>query len=135
LQAYVQFVGPKFDLDKRDAFSAADVFVLPSHSEGAPIAILEALGSGCPVLTTKASPWEDIVIHDCGWWTDISVEAIANALQDVLQQPKTVLWAKGQRGKQLVSRKYTWLGIAEQTLALYEWLIDGSEQPDLVVME
>lgn len=135
LQPYVQFVGPQYNQEKRDAFAAADVFVLPSHSEGAPMAILEALGAGIPVFTTKASPWSDLHTHDCGWWTDISVEAITDALQDVLQRPSEDLRAMGRRGRQLVSEKYTWSQVAEQTLILYEWLLSGGDHPVFVVKE
>jgi len=135
LQPHVQFVGPKFDQDKRDAFAAADLFVLPSYSEGAPVVILEALGAGMPVLTTKASPWAELVTHECGWWTDISVEAISDALQDALQRPRTVLREMGQRGKKLVSERYAWPQIAGQTLTLYHWLLNGGEQPAFVIRE
>lgn len=135
LQTSVMFVGPQFDQDKRDAFAAADLFVLPSHSEGAPVAILEALGAGVPVLTTKASPWEELVTHQCGWWTDISVEAIKDALEDALRRSSTELKEMGQRGKKLVSEKYTWPQIAEQTLVLYEWLIHGGRAPDFVILD
>lgn len=135
LQPYVQFVGPQFGQDKRDAFGAADLFVLPSHSEGAPVTILEALGAGVPVLTTKSSPWEDLLTHDCGWWTDISVEGIAGALQDALRRPQCRLGEMGLRGKQLVSEKYTWPQIAGQTLALYDWLLSRGTKPTFIVGE
>lgn len=135
LSASVMFVGPLYGADKRDAFAAADVFVLPSHSEGAPVTILEALGAGIPVLTTKASPWEELLAHNCGWWTDISVEAITNALRDILHRSPENLSAMGQRGKRLVSEKYTWSQIAEHTLVLYDWLLNGGDQPAFVVKE
>lgn len=135
LSCQVMFVGPLHGKDKRDAFAAADVFVLPSYSEGAPVVILEALGAGVPVITTKASPWEELITHGCGWWTDSSVDAIADALLDVLPLPQTALKAMGQRGKQLVNEKYTWSRIAEQTIALYDWLLNGGEQPEFIITE
>ncbi|MEM4204151.1 MAG: glycosyltransferase, partial [Candidatus Methanomethylicaceae archaeon] len=42
LDEMVRFVGPLLDQPKRDAFAAAELFVLPSHSEGAPLVIPEA---------------------------------------------------------------------------------------------
>lgn len=133
LQSYVQFIGPQFDQDKRDAFSAADIFVLPSHSEGAPVVILEALGAAIPVLTTKGCPWEELIRHQCGWWTEVSEDAISAALQDVLQQLPSALRMMGQRGKNLVSEKYTWSHITRDTLTLYDWLLDGGEKPAFMV--
>ena len=135
LEPYVKFVGPLYDQDKVDAFAAADLFVLPSLSEGAPISILEALGAGIPVLTTEASPWEDLLRYRCGWWTDISEQGIADALDDVFRQPKAALNEMGERGRVLVANSYTWKRIAAQTSALYQWLLRGGSIPDFVMME
>lgn len=134
LQPYVRFVGPLYGQDKRDAFAAAEVFVLPSHSEGAPVVILEALGVGVPVLTTQASPWEELVTHQCGWWTAISQDAIADALRDALLQPPPALRAMGARGKDLIRARYTWASIARSTIELYQWLLGRANLPRFVIL-
>ena len=48
------FPGPVFGADKEAAFRCADAFILPSHSEGLPIAVLEAWSYGLPVFMTRA---------------------------------------------------------------------------------
>jgi glycosyltransferase involved in cell wall biosynthesis len=48
----VHFIGPQFGLDKDAAFRSSDAFVLPSLSEGMPLAVLEAWAHGLPVLMT-----------------------------------------------------------------------------------
>lgn len=135
LEPYVKFFGPQYDQDKIDAFKAADLFVLPSLSEGSPVAILEALGTGIPVLTTKATPWEDLLKYHCGWWVDISEQAMCDALKDVGQQPLTTLREMGQRGRDVVTKSYTWGQIGLKTLALYRWLLRGDPVPNFVMME
>ena len=45
--------------DLWNTYSFADVFVLPSWSEGFPYAIMEAMHTGLPIVTTKIRGMED----------------------------------------------------------------------------
>lgn len=49
----VRYLGYVSESTKHDLLAAADLFALPSRSEGQPIAILEALAHGTPVHTTR----------------------------------------------------------------------------------
>ena len=102
LKDKVIFINPIFNQLKRDAFSAADLFILPSYSEGAPMVILDSLATGVPVITTKASPWKDLLTYGCGWWVDISVNGICEALKHSVNLSKENLEEMGKRGKDLV---------------------------------
>jgi glycosyltransferase involved in cell wall biosynthesis len=135
MECGVTFVGSVDGQIKRDAFAAADLFVLPSHSEGAPMVILEALGASVPVLATKASPWQELEERKCGWLVDISAQALAEALRDATSRPADALKLMGQRGKELVAAHYTWAKSAEMTIELYEWLLHRRERPDFVVLD
>jgi glycosyltransferase involved in cell wall biosynthesis len=50
--ARIHWPGLLRDDAKWGAFTAAEAFILPSHQENFGIAVVEALGTGCPVLTT-----------------------------------------------------------------------------------
>lgn len=131
----VRFIGPVLGQAKRDTFAAADLFVLPSFSEGAPMVILEALGAGLPVLTTRASPWRDFLEYRCGWWTDIDAAAIRDALSEAARLTKQELIEMGMRGKALVATKYTWSRVGQMTSILYEWLLGRIPQPSFVSLD
>lgn len=134
LNDLVKFVDPVFNQLKRDAFSAADLFILPSYSEGAPMVILDALSAGVPVITTKASPWQDLSRYGCGWWVDISVNGICEALKHSVNLSKENLEEMGRRGKELVASKYTWTSLAQMTTDLYLWLLGFGKMPEFVFL-
>jgi D-inositol-3-phosphate glycosyltransferase len=55
---WIPFVPP----DKMEsAYQAADVLLLPSHSEGFPLAILEAMAVGLPVITSKGQTFAKLL--------------------------------------------------------------------------
>jgi glycosyltransferase involved in cell wall biosynthesis len=49
--------------DMRPFLHGADVFVLPSRWEGLPVALLEAMGAGLPVVATRVEGVEEVVEH------------------------------------------------------------------------
>ncbi len=128
----VMLVGALFDQVKRDAFAAAELFVLPSFNEAGPIVVLEALGAQLPVITTKASPWPELQQRSCGWWTDMTVEALTSALKDAFSRSSSALHAMGLRGKAFVRAEHTWTKAARMNMELYGWLLGEREQPSFV---
>jgi glycosyltransferase involved in cell wall biosynthesis len=69
-----------------DFYRASDVFLLASDYEGMPISVLEALGSGLPVVSTNAGEVKRVVKNNySGEVVDnLSKEAISGALNKVL---------------------------------------------------
>ena len=134
LADHVLFVGPLHGQAKRDAFAAADVFLLPSYSEGAPLVVLEALAAGVPVITTHGSPWKELIEHHCGWWTEINARAIGLAIMEALSCPAEDLKDMGRRGLDLVQTKYLWSRCAADSIRLYDWLLSRGKCPGCVAL-
>jgi glycosyltransferase involved in cell wall biosynthesis len=135
LQDRIKIIGPLFNQAKADAFAAAELFVLPSYSEGSPMVVLDSLAFGVPVITTKASTWSDLTDYNCGWWTDISTQAIAVALQEAVSMSAEEILQMGIQGKNLIASKYTWPQLAQKTIKLYDWLLGRNDKPDFVILD
>lgn len=89
LGAAVTLVGPLGQEDLPAQYAWADVFTLPSFAEGLPVVIMEALASGCVVVTTRIAGIPELVEDGV---TGVLVapgraEALAEALVDVGADP------------------------------------------------
>jgi len=51
--AGISFLGIRTGAEKWNEFALADIFILPSHSEDMPVAILEAMACGLPIIATS----------------------------------------------------------------------------------
>lgn len=123
LDRHVMFLGRRRDV--AELMSAADLFALPSRFEGLPLAVLEAMAAGLPVVATRVCGTAEAVRHGL---TGLLVEPgrpdlLAAALVEILTEPD---WAAqlGRRGKARASRCFSAARMARETLALYDetWL-------------
>lgn len=85
---HIHFLG--FRQDIPDLLAASDYFVLPSLWEGLPMALIEAMAAGLPVVATDVSGSRQVVVNG---ETGLLVapgdaQALANALQQLLSQPQ-----------------------------------------------
>ena len=132
LESCFEFVGEVEGRAKWDLYRGADLFVLPSHSENFGLVIAEALACGVPVITTRGTPWADLVTQRCGWWVDIGVEPLANALREAMNSSSEKRREMGGRGRELVAAKYGWPGLAGQMHSVYLWMLRQGSKPGCV---
>ncbi|WP_097056103.1 glycosyltransferase [Salinimicrobium sediminis] len=59
-----RIVLPGLRTNTKDFFSAMDIFMMSSQFEGLPIALLEAMSSGCAVVSTKAGGVVEVVRNE-----------------------------------------------------------------------
>lgn len=141
--ADVTFVGPVYDLEKTELYGRADVFVLPSHSENFGVVVLEALACGLPVITTKATPWRELagvgrpapppgVSDRAGWWIDVGVEPLVEALRDVRRADDAELARIRDNARWLACERYSWPAAARSMKQAYEWLLHGGAAPPCI---
>lgn len=108
-----------FRPDAREVMAAADIVVMPSVWEGLPIAGVEALSSGTPLVAAAAPGLED-------WLTDgrdarlvppDEPAALACALQDVVRDPE--LAARLSAGARETAEHYTAEAMVDKHMRLY----------------
>jgi glycosyltransferase involved in cell wall biosynthesis len=132
LSEVFRFIGEVDDHEKWNVLRAADLFVLPSHSENFGVVVAEALASGVPVITTRGTPWADLEARKCGWWVDIGAEPLCAALRDALSLDDDERAAMGLRGRALVEERFGWPPIARSMHAAYAWIRGGGPPPGCV---
>ena len=61
-----EFVGEVIGKERFKYFASADLFVLPSYSEGLPVAIIEAMSFGLPIISTRVGAIPEVVKPENG---------------------------------------------------------------------
>jgi poly(glycerol-phosphate) alpha-glucosyltransferase len=129
----ITFASSQYGVAKRRTYGAADGVVLPSLSEGFPIAVLEAWCAGLPVLMTPECNMS--VGFDAGAALRIAPDpaSIADGLADFFALDDEARRAIGRRGRQLVEDRFTWNKVADEIGGVYRWLAGGGDPPASVV--
>lgn len=88
LNGSVVFAGLRSAAEVADLLRLADAFLLSSAYEGMPMSLLEALGCGVPVVTTKVGEVTRVVHHGLNGQVveDHSAEAFARAILELLSK-------------------------------------------------
>lgn len=110
-------------------YSRADVFVLPSYSENFGNVIAEALVCGTPVITTQATPWNEIEKVGCGQWITVGKKELTAAIAQMVSIPDSERKTMGQRGRELILQHYTWDIAARKMITVYRAIINGKKIP------
>ncbi|MFZ5939363.1 MAG: glycosyltransferase [Bacteroidota bacterium] len=66
LEDRVVFLGQISREQVRDEMQNASVFVLPSHFEAFGVVLIEAMSTGCPLISTRSGGPEEIITRECG---------------------------------------------------------------------
>ena len=112
LGASVSFTGPLYGAAKDAALRAAKAFILPSFSEGLPMAALEAWAYGLPVIITRECNLPEG--FDAGAALEIrpEVDSVAEGLRSFFGLSQSARMQIGRNGLGLVRSKFAWPSIA-----------------------
>jgi glycosyltransferase involved in cell wall biosynthesis len=109
------YMGPVFGEEKNVALKSAHAFVLPSFSEGLPMAILEAWSYGLPALITDECNLPDSYSNGAGY--NISHEqGLISGLSDFMAFKNSDYEYMSTQAKNYVNENYTWKKIAKKLI-------------------
>jgi glycosyltransferase involved in cell wall biosynthesis len=119
----IRFLGWTTDLPA--LYAALDVVVSTSLSEGTPVALIEALAAGRPVVATDVGGVGDVVEHGRSGFLAASgdAEGLARAVLDLLERHE-LRREMGQAGRTDVAERYPARRIAGVMADLYTRLLD-----------
>jgi len=122
----VRFLGYRGDL--QPLLAAADLVVLPSISEGLPLAAVEALAAARPIVATEVGGTSEVVLNG---ETGLLIPprdpaALAAAIHRVLSDP-VLAFRLGANGRRFVERHFDVRVQIRRTIALYDDLIKEAD--------
>lgn len=115
---YVHFAGPVHGETKRALLQRADAFVLPTESEGFSMAVLEALANRCAAVVTPGAYFPEIEDSNAGIVCERSVEAVAQALAALFDDPHRTA-EMGENARKLAAERFDWDNIVTRLENLY----------------
>ena len=101
-----------------DLYKNCDVFVLPSLNEGMSNALLEAMGTGLPVIVTDTGGTQELIDGNGIIVPMGDSNAIAEAIRGLMDDPDTRM-QMGMRSRE-IAEQMGWSAVSEAYLRLYE---------------
>jgi glycosyltransferase involved in cell wall biosynthesis len=124
LSTSVRLLGNRLDIARY--LGAADVFVLPSRWEGLPVALLEAMDAGLPIVATRVEGVEEVIQRDDEGMlvppedTRALVDSVSILIEDSVTRK-----SMGAAARRRVRAAYTTDIMCEKYLSLMQNLLSG----------
>jgi glycosyltransferase involved in cell wall biosynthesis len=121
--------------DVRPYYAAADVFVLPSHSEGSPYVLLEAMRAGMPLIATSVGGVPEMVAdkETALLVSPRDTQAMAAAIARVLQDAQ-LAHQLAANASALVATRYSPEVYVRSLFEIYRSLIPGKAAANVQVV-
>lgn len=116
----VVFTGPVSRADLVAAFGRADLFVLPSLAESAPMVISQAMCAGLPVVSTRVGGIPEMITEgQTGWLVPPADEAaLERAMRRLIADPELRM-RLGKNARSTAMERYHPLSVARATRDFY----------------
>lgn len=123
------FGGPVYGEEKDAVLRSSSGFILPSFSEGLPMAVLEAWSWGTPVLMTRACNLPEGFVAGAAIEISTEPKELARRILDYMAMSLEEHHAMSAAGRRLVETKFQSRAVARDLERLYGWLSGHNPQP------
>ena len=123
---------PVFGHQKSAVLQHARAFVLPSYSEGLPVAALEAMAHRLPCLLSTACNLPAAFQADAAMVAEPESAQLIPCLRSLFDLDDHQIDLMGLHGFDLVRSQFGWSHACELTQDLYDWLLGRARQPSFV---
>lgn len=120
LKDEVEFLGWIAGDAKNALLSAADIYVLPSHNEGLPMSVLEAMAYGLPIITTRVGGIPELIRDGTdGWLIEPGDRAALEEAMVALASDAGLRARLGAAARERISHGYSGAAILPKLEAVY----------------
>ncbi len=117
VEKQVVFAGYRSDIS--EIYHAADIFIFPSKQEGLPMALMEAMASGLPIIASNIRGNKDLIVHKKnGYLLSGKIGSYEKAISLLMKSEKK-REDFGKEAKKTI-RKYSLNVVKKQMIEIYE---------------
>jgi glycosyltransferase involved in cell wall biosynthesis len=134
LEDEVVLLGQYFNEEMQSCYYHADAYVLPTYSDGMPLAALNAWAFGKYTLLTPACNLTNGYSEGIAGKIEPDPDSIAAGLKQLFEMSDGERKARGMRAHAYTRKEYSWKEMAKRTAEVYEWVCYGGETPPVVLL-
>lgn len=124
LTGNVLFTGMVTSDAKAALLAQAECFVLPSYSEGFPMAVVEAMSYGRPVVITDACHIPEVCEDGAGFVVPPEPKTLEMALREFMRDAHLRQYC-GEKAKVIAQKHFTWESVARKIMGFYREVADA----------
>ena len=123
----IEWLGNVPNSDLPDFINRSRIFILPSHYEGHPKTMIEAMACGAVIIATNAEGIRQIINHkETGWLCNTNLQSIRQAIKEVAASREMQI-KMGNNARAFAVENYSLDMIARQELRLMERILQHAD--------
>ena len=120
----ITYTGPVYGKEKQKLTDKCHIYLLPSHSEGFPTSVLEAMNNNLLSVITKGCNFPEALENNVAIKTTPETDEIIKTLTNLYNTPFNKLAETARKGTDFVKTNYSLEVIAQKQMELYRKLLN-----------